>query len=89
MFVADHHTPEQLHDIVKAIPQKRLWRRVQAVVLAQQGRTAQDIADSLGCSLKAVTNWVAQYNRRWIQGLHERPRSGLLATALTRGSIPG
>ena len=76
MFVADHHTPEQLHDIVKAIPQKRLWRRVQAVVLAQQGRTAQDIADSLGCSLKAVTNWVAQYNRGGIQGLHERPRSG-------------
>lgn len=76
MFVADHHTPEQLHDIVKAIPQKRLWRRVQAVVLAKQGRTAQDIADSLGCSLKAVTNWVAQYNRGGIQALHERSRSG-------------
>ena len=76
MFVADHHTPEQLHDIVKAISQKRLWRRVQAVVLAQQGRTAQDIAEALGCSLKAVQNWVAQYNRGGIQGLHERPRSG-------------
>jgi transposase len=76
MFVADHHTPEQLHDIGQAIAQKRLWRRVQAVVLAKQGRTAQDIADSLGCSLKAVTNWVTQYNRGGIQALHERPRSG-------------
>ncbi len=76
MFVADHQTLEQLHDLVQAIPQKRLWRRVQTVVLAKQGRTAQDIADALGCSLKAVKNWVAQYNRGGIQALHERPRSG-------------
>jgi transposase len=76
MVVADHHTSEQLHDLVQAIPQKRLWRRAQAVVLAKQGRTARDIADALGCSIKAVTNWVAQYNRGGIEALHERPRSG-------------
>jgi transposase len=76
MLVADHHTPEQLHHLAQAIPQKRLWRRVQAVALAKQGRTAQDIADALGCSLKAVKNWVAQYNRGGIEALHERPRGG-------------
>jgi transposase len=76
MFVADHHTPEQLHHLAQAISQKRLWRRVQAVILAKQGRTAQDIADALGCSLKAVKNWVAQYNRGGIEALHERPRCG-------------
>jgi len=76
MFVADHQTLEQLHDLVQAIPQKRLWRRVQTVVLATQGWTAQDIADALGCSLKAVKNWVGQYNRGGIPALHERPRSG-------------
>jgi transposase len=76
MFVADHQTLEQLHDLVQAIPQKRLWRRVQTVVLAKQGWTAQDIADALGSSLKAVKNWVGQYNRGGIQALHERPRRG-------------
>ena len=76
MFVADHQTLEQLHDLVQAIPQKRLWRRIQTVVLAKQGWTAQDIADALGCSLKAVKNWVGQYNRGGIPALHERPRSG-------------
>ena len=76
MFVADHQTLEQLHDLVQAIPQKRLWRRVQTVVLAKQGWTAQDIADALGCSLKAVKDWVAQDTRGGIQALHERPRSG-------------
>ena len=76
MFVADHHTLEQLHDAAQAIPQKRLWRRVQAVVLAKQGRAAQDIASALGCSLRAVKNWVAQYNRGGVAALDERPRAG-------------
>jgi hypothetical protein len=44
MFVADHHTLEQLQDLAQAMPQQRLWRRVHAVILAQQGRTAQDSA---------------------------------------------
>jgi transposase len=76
MFVADHHTTEQLQELTRALPQKRLWRRAQAVLLAKQGRTAQDIADALGCSLKAVKNWVTQYNAGGIEALHDRPRSG-------------
>src|SRR3954464_3067608 len=76
MFVADHHTTEQLQELARALTQKRIWRRAQAVVLAKQGRTATDIAEALGCSLKAVTNWVAQYNAGGIEALHDRPRSG-------------
>ncbi len=76
MFVADHHTTEQLQELTRALPQKRTWRRAQAVLLAKRGRTAQDIADALGCSLKAVKNWVAQYNAGGIAALHDRPRSG-------------
>jgi transposase len=76
MFVVDHHPMEQLQELTRALHQKRIWRRAQAVVLAKQGRTAQDIADALGCSLKAVKNWVAQYNAGGIDALHDRPRSG-------------
>jgi transposase len=76
MLVADHHTPEQLRDLARAIPQKRLWRRLQAVILARQGWTAPTIAQSLGCSLRSVKNWVAQYNRGGLEALHERPRAG-------------
>jgi len=46
--------------------------------LAKQGRTAEDIAQALGCSLRAVKDWVARYNRGDIAALHERPRSGRL-----------
>jgi transposase len=76
MLVADHHTPEQLHDLARSIPQKRTWRRLQAVILAQQGWTAPLIARSLGCSLRSVKNWVAQYNRGGVEALHDRPRAG-------------
>jgi transposase len=74
MLVAEHHTPEQLRDLAQPIPQKRLWRRLQAVILAQQGWTAPLIARSLGCSLRSVKNWVTQYNRGGVEALHERPR---------------
>jgi transposase len=76
MFVADHHSMEHLQELTRALHLKRVWRRAQAVVLAKQGRTAQDIADALGCSLKAVKNWVAQYNAGGIDALHDRTRSG-------------
>jgi transposase len=76
MFVADHHTTEQLQGLTRALTRKRIWRRAQAVLLAKRGRTARDIADALGCSLKAVTNWVAQYNAGGIEALHDRHRSG-------------
>jgi transposase len=76
MLVADHHTPEQLHDLARSIPQKRTWRRLQAVILAQQGWTAPLIARSLGCSLRSVKNWVAQYNRGGVEAFHDRPRAG-------------
>jgi transposase len=76
MLVADHHTSEELRDLAQAIPQKRIWRRLQAVILAKQGWTAALIARSLGCSLRSVKNWVAQYNRGGVEALHERPRPG-------------
>ena len=76
MFVADYHTLQQLQDLAQAIPQKRLWRRVQAVLLAKQGRTAEDIAQALGCSLRAVKNWVTQYNRGDIARSTSEPAAG-------------
>ncbi len=76
MLVAESHTLDQLHDLADTIPQKRDWKRVQAVILAKRGWTASHIATSLGCSLRAVKNWVAQYNRGGIEALRERPRAG-------------
>ena len=76
MLVANHHSLDQLQILADAIPQKRPWKRVQAVILAKRGWTAAHIAHSLSCSLHAVKDWVAQYNRGGIEALRERPRAG-------------
>jgi transposase len=76
VLVAAHHSLDQLQVLAQAIPQKRPWKRVQAVLLAKQGWTASHIAQSLGCSLRAVKNWVAQYNRGGIEALREHSRPG-------------
>ena len=76
MLVTEHHTLDQLQDLANTLSQKRDWKRVQAVILAKRGWAASHIATSLGCSLRAVKNWVAQYNRGGIEALRERPRSG-------------
>ena len=76
MLVAEHHTLDQLQVLAEAIPQKRSWKRVQAVILAKRGWTASQIARGLGCALRSVKNWVAQYNRGGIEALREGPRPG-------------
>jgi len=76
VLVADHHTLDQLQALADAIPQKRSWKRAQAVLLARRGWTAAHIATSLGCSLRSVKDWVAQYNRGGIEALREGSRPG-------------
>src|SRR4051794_9201701 len=76
MFVQDHHTLEELQQLTKALTQKRIWLRYQAVVLAKQGHSAPAIAQALGCSRRAVQTWVARYNQGGVSALQERPHTG-------------
>jgi transposase len=76
MFVQDHHSLEELQQRARALRQKRIWLRYQAVVLAEQGHPAPDIARTLGCSRRAVQTWIAKYNHGGLQGLQEGPHTG-------------
>ena len=76
MFVQDHHALEELQRLTKALTQKRIWLRHQAVVLAKQGHSAPEIAQALGCSRRAVQTWVARYNQGGVPALQERPHTG-------------
>jgi transposase len=76
VYVQDHHTVDELQQLAKALPRKRVWLRFQAVILALQGRSAPDIAEALGCSRRAVQAWVARYNCGGVPALHERPHPG-------------
>ena len=76
MHVHDHLPLEELQDLAKAVIEKRIWVRYQAVILASQGRSAAAVALALGCSVRSVQNWVARYNRGGPEALRERPHPG-------------
>ena len=76
MHVLEHHPLDELQQLAKAAAGRRLFLRIQAVILARQGRPAPEIAQALGCSRRAVQAWVANYNRGGIPALQERPRPG-------------
>ena len=76
MHVHDHLPLDELQRLAKAIAAKRVWLRYQAVILAAQGRSAAEVASALGCSVRAVQDWVARYNRGGPEALRERPHPG-------------
>jgi transposase len=76
MHVHDHLPLDELQRRAKAVAAKRVRVRYQAVILAAQGRSATEVARALGCSARAVQNWVARYNRGGPPALAERPHTG-------------
>ncbi len=76
MHVEAHCSIEQLRRLAKAQKQARMRIRLQAVVLAREGKTALQIVAALGAARRPVQEWVARYNRHGIDGLKEGVRTG-------------
>jgi transposase len=76
MHVHDHLPLDELQHLAKTITGKRVWLRYQAIILALQGRSATEVAQALGCSVRAVQKWVARSNQGGPQALAERPHTG-------------
>jgi len=76
MHVHDHLPLGELQRLAKAVLEKRVWVRYQAVILASQGRSAAETAKALGCGVRSVQGWVARYNRGGPEALRERPHPG-------------
>ena len=76
MHVHDHLPLDELQHLAKTITGKRVWLRYQALILALQGRSATEVAQALGCSVRAVQKWVARSNQGGLQALAERPHTG-------------
>jgi transposase len=76
MYVEAHHSVEQLRQLAKGQKQARMRIRLQAIVLAREGKTAPQIASILGSARRAVQEWVARYNHDGIDGLIEKARTG-------------
>src|SRR3954469_10969069 len=76
MHVEDRDSLERVHEAAKQCRKTRAWPRAQALVLAQQGDTAPEIARALGVSRRAVQAWVAAYNRGGLEAVPDRPHPG-------------
>jgi transposase len=76
MHVHDHLPLEELQLLAKGVAEKRVWVRYQAVILVAQGRSAAEVASTLGCGVRSVQGWVARYNRDGPDSLRERPHPG-------------
>src|SRR4051812_4741151 len=80
MHVEDHDPLDRLQEAAREYRNTRTWPRVQAVILAKQGDTANQIARALGVSRRAVQAWVTAYNRGGLEALPDRPHPGRTPT---------
>lgn len=76
MHVEPHRTPAQLRELTVRQRRASIWRRLRAVCLAAEGATAAGIAAALGCTARAVQNWVGRYNRGGPDALIDRGGRG-------------
>ena len=76
MQVEHRHGLDELRGLARAERDARMRIRVQAIVLAKQGRTAEEIAATLSVSRRPVQEWVRRYNESGVDGLRRRPGQG-------------
>lgn len=76
MHLEAHHSIEELRQLAKVQKQARMRIRLQAIVLAREGKTAPQIVEALGAARRTVQEWVARYNRHGIEGLKDGVHTG-------------
>lgn len=73
MDVKPHNTPEELRDLIaksnKEEVAPRIVRRYKGVLLAMEGRSLRQIAETLGVSINSAHAWAQLYNQEGIPGL--------------------
>ena len=58
MRVAEHHSVDQLRELIKAERRAKIVRRLQVVLLAKQGLSAPQIAKLVPLSRRVIQSWV-------------------------------
>jgi len=76
MHVEPHHTPAELRSWIRKEARARMLRRLQVVLAAREGVTADAIAERVQLSDRAVHTWVTRYNASGLAGLADRPGRG-------------
>lgn len=81
LTAADRRTLERAATAARRV---RVWRRYRAVLLLDAGRSATEVAQTLGCSGSSVYGWAATWRDRGMAGLRGRSHGGGVARLETR-----
>jgi len=65
-----------LRENIKPTTQYRFIQRINTVLLAAEGLSNKDIAERVGLSTVAVSNWRTRFAEHGVEGLKDLPRSG-------------
>ena len=76
MKVTQHHSIEELEQILKLRKYSDIRDRVRAVIYAIKGDTAESISVRLGYHWTCIQTWVYRYRDEGFNGFFDRPRSG-------------
>ena len=76
MHVKKHRSVAELKRLAKRERRAGMVRRLQVLILAQQGQTAPRIVAATGVSRRTIQEWVQRYNRDGLAGLKDRRRGG-------------
>lgn len=76
MHVEDRHGVDELRGLARKAKDGRIRTRLQALVLAKQGHTAEHTAELLGMSRRVVQKWVQRYNEDGLAGLSDQSGRG-------------
>lgn len=76
MYVAPHHTADQLAELIRAERRAKVSRRLDAIRLALLGRTAAEVAERVLVTDRQVRTWVARYNDGGADALDDRTGRG-------------
>ena len=76
MRVASHHTVAELRQFIRLEKRAPIVRRLQAVLGALEGETAEALVPRVQLSKRVLCGWVSRYNREGLAGLEDRPGRG-------------
>ena len=76
MYVAEHHSLEELRVLAREQESAKMVIRLHAIALAQEGKSAAEIAEQLGYSRRGVQFWVRWYNHNGVEGLRHEGGQG-------------
>lgn len=76
MYVYPYYSMDELHYLTKIEQNPYVRTRLHAIAMAQENKSADQIAALLGYSPRAIFKWVKNYNLFGKEGLRDKPGRG-------------